>query len=114
MVLVLMIGILSESAQGVYAQTTAGGQAVAQGRAVAQGQAVTAEQAVADNQAVAGKQQDVDVSTLPESLTTFLYSLTWYYDNNGGNTYNSASAADGSSIMVAQIVKNGSCFFTNL
>ncbi len=114
MVLVLMIGILSESAQGVYAQTTAGGQAVAQGRAVAQGQAVTAEQAVADNQAVAGKQQDVDVSTLPESLTTFLYSLTWYYDNNGGNTYNSASAADGSSNMVAQIVKNGSCFFTNL
>ena len=35
MVLVLMIGILSESAQGVYAQTTAGRQAVARGQAVA-------------------------------------------------------------------------------
>ena len=46
MVLVLVIGILSESAQGVYAQTTA------------QGQAVTAEQVATENPAVAGKQPE--------------------------------------------------------
>ena len=88
LILVFLIGILGENTQGVLAGQSESGRADAQ--------------------------QDVDVSTLPESLTTFLSSMTWYSDRQGGQFYDSTRAADGTSNIVAQIVKNGSCFWTNL